>query len=88
MQSSRSSARWCADEQGYRAELAGLPLSFWAPRGVLVRVAYSCAQLQTGRAGDYRQRQNVRDFPLIPGIDLAGTVIEGRGHPFRPRARC
>ncbi len=71
------------DEQGYRTELAGLPLSFLGAEGVLVRVAYSSLNYKDALAIT-GSGKIIRDFPLIPGIDLAGTVIEGRGSPFRP----
>ena len=33
------------------------------------------AQLQ-GRSGGNRQGKIVRQFPMVPGVDLAGTVLE------------
>ena len=61
------------DPQSYRAALTGLDESRLPPGDVTVRVEYSTLNYKdalaiTGKA------PVVRQFPMIPGIDLAGTV--------------
>lgn len=62
------------DEQGYRAALRDIDDTVLMDGDTLVQVAYSTLNYKdalaiTGKA------PVVRKFPLIPGIDLAGTVI-------------
>ncbi|MEO3880070.1 acrylyl-CoA reductase (NADPH) [Rheinheimera fenheensis] len=62
------------DEQGYRATLKDLDDSVLLDGDTLIKVAYSTLNYKdalaiTGKA------PVVRKFPMIPGIDLAGTVI-------------
>ncbi|MCL1074758.1 MDR family oxidoreductase [Shewanella dokdonensis] len=67
------------DEQGYRCELQQLADAQLPPENVLVQVAYSTLNYKDGLAIT-GQGPVVRKFPLVPGIDLAGTVIES-AHP-------
>jgi acrylyl-CoA reductase (NADPH) len=54
------------------------------PQGdVLVRVAYSDLNFKDGLAITGRGKV-VRSFPMIPGIDLAGTVEESASPDYRP----
>lgn len=62
------------DEQGYRAARKDLDDSVLMDGDTLIKVAYSTLNYKdalaiTGKA------PVVRKFPMIPGIDLAGTVI-------------
>ena len=50
---------------------------------VLVSVAYSSLNYKDGLAVTGRG-QVVRRYPLVPGIDLAGTVIESESAAFKP----
>lgn len=67
------------DEQGYRATLTTLDDSALPPGDVTVRVAASTLNYKDGLAITGRSPV-VRSFPLVPGIDLAGTV-EVSTHP-------
>ena len=54
------------------------------PEGdVLVRVAYSDLNYKDGLAVTGRGKI-LRRFPMVPGIDLAGTVVESRDPAYRP----
>src|SRR5690349_21330593 len=50
---------------------------------VLVDVAYSTINYKDGLAV-CRGKPVVRSFPMVPGIDLAGTVTESSNPRFRP----
>jgi len=57
------------------------------PEGeVLVRVRWSCLNYKDGLACT-REAKVVRSYPMVPGIDLAGTVLESRDSRFRPGDR-
>ncbi|HEY9043776.1 MAG TPA: MDR family oxidoreductase [Rheinheimera sp.] len=70
------------DDQGYRATLRDLDDTVLMEGDTLVQVAYSTLNYKdalaiTGKA------PVVRKFPLIPGIDLAGTVISCSSGKFK-----
>jgi acrylyl-CoA reductase (NADPH) len=57
------------------------------PNGdVLVRIAYSSLNYKDGLALS-GQGRIVRSYPMVPGIDLAGTVEESRSADFKPGDR-
>ena len=71
------------DDQGYRATLRDLDDTVLMEGDTLVQVAYSTLNYKdalaiTGKA------PVVRKFPMIPGIDLAGTVISCASGKFKP----
>lgn len=74
------------DDQGYRASLrelddAALPD---VPEGaVTVQVACSTLNYKDGLAIT-GQSPVVRKFPMVPGIDLAGTVLDSQHSEFKP----
>jgi acrylyl-CoA reductase (NADPH) len=53
------------------------------PGEVLVRIAYSSLNYKDGRAVTGRPGV-IRTFPMIPGIDFAGTVEESSSAEFKP----
>lgn len=54
------------------------------PEGdVLVRVAYSSLNYKDGLAVTGKARV-VRSYPMVPGIDLAGTVVESSSSNYKP----
>ncbi len=54
------------------------------PQGeVTVRVAYSCVNYKDGLAATPDGRV-VRSYPMVPGVDLAGTVTESSDTRFSP----
>ncbi|WP_419736341.1 MDR family oxidoreductase [Pseudomonas sp. COR18] len=61
------------DESGYRANLASLDETQLPPGDVTVRVAYSTLNFKDGLAITGASPV-VRSFPMVPGIDLVGTV--------------
>ena len=67
------------DTAGYRAGLTQLDLAQLPPGDVRVRVAYSSLNYKDGLAITGKSPV-VRSFPMVPGIDLAGTV-ESSSHP-------
>jgi len=67
------------DEQGYRATQQAIDDSLLPAGDVTVRVAASTLNYKDGLAIT-GQSPVVRTFPLVPGIDLAGTV-ESSTHP-------
>lgn len=57
------------------------------PEGnVLIRVAYSSLNYKDGLALEGKARV-VRTYPMVPGIDLAGTVEQAEGGQVRPGDR-
>ncbi len=50
---------------------------------VLVRVAYSSLNYKDGLAITGAGKV-IRNFPMVPGIDLAGTVVESASPDYRP----
>ncbi|MCA0175945.1 MAG: oxidoreductase [Proteobacteria bacterium] len=67
------------DEAGYRARLTSLDEAALPPGDVRVRVDYSTLNYKDALALTGKSPV-VRTFPLVPGIDLAGTV-EASTHP-------
>ncbi|MDH4583340.1 oxidoreductase [Pseudomonas sp. BN415] len=67
------------DEAGYRACNAQLDEAQLPEGDVTVRVAYSTLNYKDGLAITGKSPV-VRQFPMVPGIDLAGTV-ESSSHP-------
>src|SRR5690606_41908278 len=70
---------------GIRAALSPLTLDDLTPGDVVVRVAWSSINykdaLAVTGAGPILRR-----FPLVGGIDLAGTVVESADSRFAPRS--
>jgi len=69
------------DDQGYRAELKEIDDSILPKGDVTVKVSYSTINYKdalaiTGKA------PVVRNFPMIPGIDLVGTIAQSNSDKF------
>jgi acrylyl-CoA reductase (NADPH) len=71
------------DDQGYRAELAELDEASLPEGDVKVRVLYSTLNYKDGLAITGKGPV-VRNFPMVPGIDFAGEVIESSSPDFKP----
>lgn len=71
------------DGNGYRAELTSLDESRLPEGDVTVRVAYSTLNYKDGLAITGKG-PIVRAFPMVPGIDLAGTVEQSSNPEFKP----
>lgn len=70
-------------DNGYHAEIKTLPISVLGEGGVLVKVAYSSLNYKDALAVTGKGKI-IRQFPLIPGIDFAGEVIESDSPDFKP----
>jgi acrylyl-CoA reductase (NADPH) len=71
---------------GYRAALTELSPEQLPSHEVLVEVAYSSLNYKDALAVTGKGKI-VRKFPMVLGIDLAGTVIESRSAEFAPGDR-
>jgi acrylyl-CoA reductase (NADPH) len=67
----------------FSAAFEDLPQDSLPPGDVLIRVTYSSLNYKDGLAVTGKPGV-VRTFPMIPGIDLAGTVIESASPAFSP----
>lgn len=66
-----------------RASFRTLPLSALPEGDVLVQVVYSSLNYKDGLAITGKGKI-IRSFPCVPGIDLAGTVVESASPEFKP----
>lgn len=71
------------DDNGYRAELADIDDSQLPEGDVTVRVSHSTLNYKDGLAITGKG-PIVRQFPMVPGVDLAGTVEDSRDPDFKP----
>lgn len=69
-----------------KASLAELSLSDLPDLPVLVRVDYSSLNYKDGLSVTGKGRI-ARRFPMVPGIDIAGTVVESASEAFKPGDR-
>jgi acrylyl-CoA reductase (NADPH) len=70
-------------DDGFTAGVQDLSLEQLPAGNVTVRVAYSSINYKDGLACTPDGRV-VRGYPMVPGIDLAGTVSESSDERFRP----
>ena len=70
------------DDKGYRAELDQLEESALPAGDVRVRVHYSTLNYKDGLAITGKGPV-VRSFPMVPGIDFAGEVLESTAPEFK-----
>jgi acrylyl-CoA reductase (NADPH) len=70
------------DDKGYRAELDQLEESALPAGDVRVRVSYSTLNYKDGLAITGKGPV-VRSFPMVPGIDFAGEVLESTSPEFK-----
>lgn len=70
------------DDDGYRANIADIDESQLPEGDVTVRVEYSSINYKDGLAITGKSPV-VRQFPMVPGIDLAGTVIESSNADYK-----
>lgn len=71
------------DDNGYRAELADIDDSHLPEGDVTVRVSHSTLNYKDGLAITGKG-PIVRQFPMVPGVDLAGTVEDSNDPDFKP----
>jgi acrylyl-CoA reductase (NADPH) len=70
------------DDQGYRAQLSDVDESALPEGDVRVKVHYSTLNYKDGLAITGKG-PIVRQFPMIPGIDLTGEVLESKSPEFK-----
>jgi acrylyl-CoA reductase (NADPH) len=70
------------DEQGYRAELSEVDEASLPEGDVRVKVLYSTLNYKDGLAITGKGPV-VRKFPLVPGIDFAGEVLESSSPDYK-----
>jgi acrylyl-CoA reductase (NADPH) len=71
------------DEQGFRSGVETLNLDQLPEWDVTVQVEYSSVNYKDGLANSPDGRI-VKSYPFVPGIDLAGTVVESSHPRFQP----
>ncbi len=71
------------DENGHRAGIEQMSLDELSPGGVVIRAAYSSVNYKDALAGTGRGKI-LRRFPLVGGIDVAGTVVSSESPDFSP----
>ncbi|WP_455913464.1 acrylyl-CoA reductase (NADPH) [Pseudomonas syringae] len=71
------------DDNGYRAELTDIDDSQLPEGDVTVRVSHSTLNYKDGLAITGKG-PIVRQFPMVPGVDLAGTVEDSSDPDFKP----
>ncbi|UZJ58173.1 oxidoreductase [Pseudomonas sp. KU26590] len=71
------------DDNGYRAEVTNLDDSQLPEGNVTVRVSHSTLNYKDGLAITGKGPV-VRQFPMVPGVDLAGTVEDSSDPDFKP----
>ncbi|MCE7504766.1 oxidoreductase [Polynucleobacter sp. IMCC30063] len=71
------------DEKGYRADLAELDETDLPAGEVLVKVLYSTLNYKDGLAITGKGPV-VRAFPMVPGIDFAGEVLDSSSPDYQP----
>jgi NADPH:quinone reductase-like Zn-dependent oxidoreductase len=70
------------DDQGYRAELSQVDETSLPEGDVRVKVLYSTLNYKDGLAITGKGPV-VRSFPMVPGIDFAGEVLESASPEFK-----
>jgi len=71
------------EDGAVRATIQNLPTDALPEGDVLVSVAYSSLNYKDGLAVTGRGKV-VRAYPMVPGVDLAGTVQESRSSLWKP----
>jgi len=70
------------DDQGYRAQLSDIDENSLPEGDVTIKVHYSTLNYKDGLAITGKA-PIVRQFPMVPGIDLTGEVIESSSPDYR-----
>src|SRR5690606_33309347 len=65
-----------------QAQIKTIPLSALPAGDVLIKVDYSSLNYKDGLAVTGKGKI-IRQYPMVPGIDLAGTVVESNDSRFR-----
>jgi acrylyl-CoA reductase (NADPH) len=67
----------------HHAEIREVPVSDLPEGDVLISVAYSSLNYKDGLAVTGKGR-TIRSYPMVPGVDLAGTVLESQSPDWTP----
>src|SRR3989440_11393856 len=70
-------------EEGFTATFKDITEADLPPGEVLVKVAYSSVNYKDGLAS-IPEGKIVRSYPFVPGVDLAGVVVESSDSRFKP----
>ncbi|PSD29215.1 oxidoreductase, partial [Stenotrophomonas maltophilia] len=70
------------DDAGYRSGLAQLKVEDLSPGQVLIRASWSSVNYKDALAGTGKGKI-LRRFPLVGGIDVAGTVVASTDPEWR-----
>jgi acrylyl-CoA reductase (NADPH) len=79
-------AIWITNDGGFHADFRDVPVTELPEGDVLIRVAYSSLNYKDGLAVTGGPGV-IRRYPMIPGIDLAGEVLESNSPEFKPGDR-
>ena len=71
------------DDQGYRGDVETVGLDDLSPGDVTIRVAWSGINYKDALAGTGKGKI-MRSYPMVGGIDVAGTVISSDSERFSP----
>lgn len=71
-----------SDDKGYRAGVEDVGLEALSPGDVVVEAAYSSINFKDALAGTGKGKI-LRQFPLVGGIDVAGTVVQSDDPRFQ-----
>jgi len=75
-------AIWVTNDGGFRAEFRDVPVRDLPEGEVLIRVQYSTLNYKDGLALTGSPGV-IRQYPMIPGIDLAGEVVQSSAEEFK-----
>lgn len=75
-----------ANDDSISADLTPITVDDLPGGDVLVQVAYSCMNWKDG-AAITNSAKIVRQFPMVPGVDFAGTVLESSHGDYAPGDR-
>src|SRR5690625_5216043 len=70
------------DENAFKVDISNLNLDDLPEGDVVIRVAYSSVNYKDGLAAT-PDGKIVRNYPHVPGIDLAGAVISSKDNRFK-----
>ncbi len=88
MSSPNSFRAWIArtQDENYQIQLETIGVGDLPQGDVLIRVNYSTLNYKDGLALT-RKGKIIHHFPLVPGIDVCGTVVESESPDYRPGDR-
>ncbi|MCM3669122.1 acryloyl-CoA reductase [Mesobacillus maritimus] len=70
-------------DEGFTANIQQVTLGDLSEGDVTIKVAYSSVNYKDGLAS-IPNGKIVQTYPMIPGIDLAGTIVESKDSRFKP----